>query len=254
MKQTLTVDHRPWPVPQSPWIMKQTWLDLLFAHWPARSEMLRELIPQGIELDTYDGYAWIGIVPFRMSAVRMRGLPPIPGTSAFAELNVRTYVTVGDKPGVYFFSLDAANRLAVMAARRLLSLPYYNARMQTKNSGAVYDYVSHRTDKRGAPAAFEGAYASTSQPFNSKPRTIEHWLTERYCLYCADKGRKIWRGEIHHAPWTLQSAEADFRVNTMAEVQGITVMNTTPLLHFSKRQDVLVWPFSRVESDPIKRR
>ncbi|NOU93337.1 DUF2071 domain-containing protein [Paenibacillus sp. LMG 31456] len=229
-------------------MMKQTWLDLLFAHWPIRYNQLRELVPPGLELDTYEGYAWISIVPFRMDSIRMRGLPPIPYTSSFEELNVRTYVTVGDKPGVYFFSLDAANRLAVMTARSFFYLPYFNANMKLEEREGVYDYVSHRKDKRGALVSYEGTYSPVSPAFYSKPGTIEHWLTERYCLYSVDKQNQVWRGEIHHLPWTLHAAEADFKINTMALGQGITVMDTKPLLHFSKQLEVLVWPISKVNN------
>lgn len=108
-----SVSHRPWPLPSGPWIMAQTWNDLLFAHWPVPPEIIRNLVPSQLPLDLFDGQCWLGIVPFWMSGVRARGLPAIPGLSRFAELNVRTYVTLGEKPGVYFFSLDAANMPAV---------------------------------------------------------------------------------------------------------------------------------------------
>jgi uncharacterized protein YqjF (DUF2071 family) len=222
--------------------MKQTWLDLLFAHWPVRYERLRELVPPGLELETYDGYAWIGIVPFRMDSIRMRGLPPIPYTKAFAELNVRTYVKAGDKPGVYFFSLDAANRFAVMTARRFFFLPYFYARMQVTQRAQVYNYVSRRKDDRGASVSFEGSYSPVSSSFYAASQTFEHWLTERYCLYSIDDKQNVWRGEIHHLPWTLHSAEADISINTMASGQGIELLDAKPLLHFSKRLDVLIWP------------
>src|SRR6478736_184531 len=108
--------HRPWSLPDGPWTMTQTWHDLLFAHWRIRLDVMRPLVPRELEIDTFDGSAWIGVVPFRMSAVRMRGLPPVPGASAFPELNVRTYVRYGGRAGVWFFSLDAESALAVFAA------------------------------------------------------------------------------------------------------------------------------------------
>src|SRR4051812_5845616 len=101
--------HRPWPLPSGPWVMKQVWEELLFAHWPVSPEIIRPFIPGGINLDTYNDQAWLGIVPFRMSGVRPRLLPAVPWLSAFPELNVRTYVTVDNKPGVLFLSLEAAN-------------------------------------------------------------------------------------------------------------------------------------------------
>jgi uncharacterized protein YqjF (DUF2071 family) len=251
MKPLDSTAHRRWPLPAGPWVMKQTWLDLLFAHWPVRSEELRELIPSGLKLDTYDGYAWIGIVPFRMKGIRLRGLPPIPFTSAFAELNVRTYVTAEDKPGVYFFSLDAANRLAVIMARWLFHLPYFYANMSVaKDDAGIYSYSSHRNDRRdkGAAVMLEGSYRPVSEAAYSSPDSIEYWLTERYCLYSVDKQQRLWRGDIHHLPWPLQTGEAEFRTNTMASGQGIRLLDTEPLLHFAQRLDVLIWPLSRVHT------
>src|SRR5437867_5100192 len=119
--------HRPWPLPSRPWVTTMRWHDLLFLHWPVRPEIIRPLIPNGLELDTFDGAAWIGVVPFRMTGVRLRWLPPLPGISAFPELNVRTYVRVRDRPGVYFFSLDAGSRTAVAMARAWFHLPYFHA-------------------------------------------------------------------------------------------------------------------------------
>jgi uncharacterized protein YqjF (DUF2071 family) len=246
MKSPFPVDHRPWLLPSGPWFMHQSWSDLLFAHWPVRFEHLRELIPPGLELETFDGYAWIGVVPFRMHNIHLRGLPPVPYTSAFAELNVRTYVTAGDKPGVFFFSLDAANRMAVMMARRFFYLPYFNAEMRVEQQGKTYHYVSLRKDRRGADVSFEASYAPLSPAFISSPGTFEHWLTERYCLYTMDNGQNIVRGEIHHAPWTLHRAELDVQMNTMVTGQGIKIAAREPVLHFSKQLDVHIWPLKKV--------
>ena len=126
--------HRPWPLPTGPWIMSQSWHDLLFAHWPIDASHLRPLIPAALEIDKFQGEAWIGVVPFRMSGVRLRATPALPTLSAFPELNVRTYVTHGGKPGVWFFSLDAANAIAVSVARAWFHLPYFNARMTLRKS------------------------------------------------------------------------------------------------------------------------
>src|SRR5688500_17865980 len=119
--------HRPYPMPEVPWIMTQSWHDLLFAHWPVKAEALRELVPPGLELDLFDRQAWLGIIPFHMTNVAPRGVPALPWVSAFPELNVRTYVRVGDRPGIFFFSLDAGNPLAVTMARTLFKLPYFQA-------------------------------------------------------------------------------------------------------------------------------
>lgn len=121
--------HRPWSVPRRPWVMAQTWEYLLFMHWVVPAELLQNHLPNGLTLDTYAGQAWIGVVPFLMNHVRLRGLPPVPLTSRFPELNVRTYVVKAGLPGVWLFSLDAANPLAVAIARRTFHLPYFNAAM-----------------------------------------------------------------------------------------------------------------------------
>src|SRR5215470_11526964 len=146
------IAHRPWPLPTSPWIMAQSWHDLLFAHWPVDPAVLRSRIPAKLTIDTFDGSAWLGIVPFRMSGVRLRATPALPWLSAFPELNVRTYVTAEGKPGVFFFSLDAANPVAVAAARRFFHLPYFRARMSCRPDGDGIRYASQRTH-RGAPSA-----------------------------------------------------------------------------------------------------
>ena len=121
--------HRPWPMPRAPWLMTQSWHDLLFAHWRVDVSEVRRAVPAAFDLDLFDGEAWLGVVPFHMTNVGLRATPAVPWISAFPELNVRTYVRVADRPGVYFFSLDAARWLAVAAARALLNLPYYTADM-----------------------------------------------------------------------------------------------------------------------------
>src|SRR4029450_6385677 len=157
--------QRPWPTPHSPWIMAQTWHDLLFAHWPLPVDDVRRVVPAVLPLDTFDGQAWIGVVPFRMTGVRPRAVPPLPWLSAFPELNVRTYVTLDGKPGVYFFSLDAGNRLAVVTARLTYFLPYFHAHMAVTHDGEAIRYSSYRIH-HGAPSAdFIARYGPTSAVF-----------------------------------------------------------------------------------------
>src|ERR1700682_1008756 len=223
-------EHRPWPLPHGPWIMAQTSHDLLFAHWPVDAALLRPHIPPDLEIDTFDGHAWLGIVPFRMSGVRLRWTPALLGLSAFPELNVRTYVTAQKKAGVWFFSLDAANAIAVAAARLSFHLPYFNARMRCEEREGWIHYLSERTD-RGAPAAIlEGRYRPLSDFVEAQPGSLDHFLTERYCLYSAASRERVYRGEIHHPPWRLQSAEAELVRNTMAEAAGLTLSKEKPLV------------------------
>jgi hypothetical protein len=222
--------------------MLQKWHDLLFMHWPVDVASIRQLIPAALEIETHNGSAWVGIVPFRMSGVRMRRAPALPGTSAFPELNVRTYVTLGAKSGVWFFSLDAASVLAVAMARRWFHLPYFRAQMSCSVAadGSI-DYRSRRTH-RGAPAAdLRLTYEPAGNAFQAQPGTLEYFLAERYCLYAFD-GRRVFRGEIDHPPWPLQRAEARIKVNTMAAASGIPIPNEKPHLLFAHRQDVKIWP------------
>jgi hypothetical protein len=233
----LAVGHRPWPLPFGPWVMMQTWHDLLFAHWPISAATMRELVPSQLELDLWEHSCWVGVVPFWMSGVRIRGCPPIPGASRFPELNVRTYVTYGGKAGVYFFSLDAASRAAVWAARRFYHLPYYRARMETARTGEEVAYHSLRLESGGE---FRGTYRPTDPVERRARGTLEHWLTERYCLYTVHAGR-VYRGEVHHEPWPLQDAQAEIAVNNVATAAGL-VLPEAELLHFARRLDVLIWP------------
>ena len=239
-------DHRLWPPPSKPWAMAQTWHDLIFAHWPIAVEQLRSLIPAGLRIDTYEGQAWVGVVPFRMSGIRPRLLPPVPWLSAFPELNVRTYVIADDKPGVWFFSLEAANPVAVAVARWWYLLPYFRAQMSCRTEGTDIAYASRRVH-RGAPAAnFFAQYRPTGAVFQARRGSLEYWLTERYCLYTTDARRQIYRGEIDHPPWPLQLAEAAIRENTMTLSLDIRLPEVPPLLHFARQQDVVVWPLTRV--------
>lgn len=238
----LSADHREWPAPSRPWAGHMTWRDLLFAHWPVPVSALRAHVPAALEIEEFDGTAWLAVVPFEMTGMRPRGLPAIPGLSRTLELNVRTYVRAGGLPGVWFFSLDAESRMAVVGARRLYYLNYLHARMAIeRDDGGVARYTSHRVH-RGAPEAeFSASYRSEGAAFLAKPGSIEHWLTERYALFSQDRRGRLYRGHIHHIPWPLQPAGAEFEVNTMMTSLGIAVPGVKPLLHFAKSLNVLVW-------------
>ncbi|MFT9848460.1 YqjF family protein [Aneurinibacillus sp. REN35] len=237
--------HRPFSLPTKPWVMTQTWNHLLFAHWPVSVSYIKEFIPSPLHVDTLDGFAWVGIVPFDMSHIRLRGLPPIPGTSSFPEINVRTYVTYDGKPGVFFFSLDAAHLLAVIAARKLLSLPYYRARIDVRLTAKEIIYHSHRIHRPSYPASFRAHYTPTSDVFYASPGSMEQWLTERYCLYTYDD-RYIYRGDIHHTPWELQHAGADIVHSSMLAPLRFPLAKDQPILHYAKKKKVVIWPFVRV--------
>jgi uncharacterized protein len=233
--------HRPWPLPNRPWVMVQRWHDLLFAHWPLPPEHIRPLIPPELELDTFEGKAWVGVIPFWMSGVRFRAMPPVPTASRFPELNVRTYVRAPqdpNKPGVYFFSLDAASVLAVLGARAGAGLPYFWADMKADLAGEEVRYSSvRRQSPRGAELF--AAYRPVG-PVAEGKSDLERFVTERYCLYVV-RSRRIHRIQIHHLPWPLQPAEAEFSRNTMAEVHGIQLPSKSPVLQFSKFLEVYIF-------------
>ena len=231
--------------------MSQSWHDLLFAHWRIDAALLRPLIPAALEIDKFQNEAWIGVVPFRMSGVRLRATPALPTLSAFPELNVRTYVTHGGKPGVWFFSLDAENAVAVSVARAWFHLPYFNARMRCETRNDWIEYASERTHRDATKAKLRARYRPIGEIFHPRPGTLDHFLAERYCLYAANPEGQVSRGEIQHAPWPLQQAQAEFRENTMIEAAlecaasaPLTIdlrHPNVPLLHFSRRQNVVVW-------------
>ncbi|MEC9048958.1 MAG: DUF2071 domain-containing protein [Planctomycetota bacterium] len=187
------------------------WEDLLFLHWAVEPDALRRFLPAGLELDTFDGRAWLGVVPFTMAATRFRCLPPVPTANRFPELNLRTYVRCGDRAGVWFFSLDAHSRLAVEGARVGFGLPYFFAEMQSRREGARVSYKSRRVDRRGPPAGFEGAWRPVGPWQAAVPGSLEHFLVERYSLFAVRRGRLL-RGDVVHPPWRLAAADVALEV------------------------------------------
>jgi uncharacterized protein YqjF (DUF2071 family) len=234
------LDHRPWPVPDGEWTWRQSWCDLLFAHWPIAASELEPLVPKPLRVQEFDGTSWVGVVPFRMQGVMRRPLPDLPYFSAFPELNLRLYVELDGKPGVWFLSLDASNAVAVWAARRFFHLPYFHARMELAESSQGTDFHSTRLSKpRGIE--FSAHYQQTSDPYESQPGSLEHWLTERYCLYAQSPAGQLYRAEVHHHPWSLQRAEAEIVRNDLLLPHGLELRGPPALLHFSRRLDVVVW-------------
>jgi uncharacterized protein YqjF (DUF2071 family) len=243
------VDHRPWPVPARPWTMTMCWRDLLFMHWPILPRLVAALVPPGLEVDTFDGSAWIGVVPFRMTDIGLRRASHLPWVSSFAELNVRTYVRRGGKSGVWFFSLDAASRLAVEAARAWFHLPYFRASIRfDEHADGFIAYESTRTDRRGNPSSFRARYRPTADPCAATIGTLDHWLTERYCFFAVDSRGRLSRSDVHHHPWPLQRAEAVVEINSMAQASSVSLPPTPPLLHFARKLDVVGWTPERVSA------
>jgi uncharacterized protein len=230
-------DHRPWSLPRKPWVQGQGWQRLLFIHYRVSADSLARLIPEGLSVETFDRSAWLGVTPFQLTGLRAEGTPPLPWLSSFPELNVRTYLTDGAKPGIWFFSLDAASAVAVRGARRFYHLPYFQANMQIKTNGDETLFFSDRTSDEG-PARFRATYRPTGPRFQPNASSLEAFLTERYCLYSHD-GRDFHRAEIHHPPWSVQQASAEIQLegllpDTIEPVEP-------PLLHYAHEQHVLIW-------------
>ena len=229
----------------APWVMTQQWNDLLFLHYEVAPERLRELVPPSLTLDTYQQRAWLSITPFWMNHLRPPGIPSLPFVSQFSELNVRTYVTYKGRPGVFFFSLDASHLSAVWGARIFYRLPYWHAAMKVKGRGTpTITYHSKRTHGP-KPAELQVSYSPVGLPYHARPGSIDHFLTERYCLYAATRNR-LYRADIHHLPWRLEPASADVALNTMAAALSLSLPPTPDLMHFSRTLKVLVWAPERL--------
>jgi len=239
-------EHRPFPIPASAWIFWQEWHDLLFAHWRVPVQVIRRAVPAQLELDLWQGEAYVGVVPFLLHNFRPRYCPSIPVLSHFPEINVRTYVSYKGIPGVYFFSLDAANLSAVLGARFAYALPYFHARFEIRKNMEEIHYYSHRL-QRPKTADFCGRYRPISEvhPWQPPEQSLERFLAERYCLYAVTKSH-VYRTAVHHLPWPLQSASAQIELNTMAAPFGLSLQSPPALLHFSRSMFVLTWLPQRV--------
>ena len=235
-------------MPARPWRLRQRWSRLLFAHWPVPADDVQRRLPSGLRVDTHDGWAWLGVVPFLMDQVRFRTFGEhtsgVPGATAFPELNLRTYILAPDgRAGVYFFSLDAGSLLAVLGARVAFGLPYFWARMAMEQQGSEIHYTSCR--RTGPPAAFEARYRSLGSP--STADSLSHFLTARYSFFIRRFGA-IQAGEIHHGPWTLENAEAEFTANGLPGTFGFTLPNRPPVLHYAAELHMQAWTVRRASA------
>jgi uncharacterized protein len=225
---------------------------MLFAHWPVPQESLRRLVPEPLEIDTFDGAAWVGLIPFTMPRFRVAGLS-VPGMSRFHECNVRTYVRCsggGGCSGVYFFSLDAASRLAVWGARKLWRLNYFLARMDLRRDGDVVHYRFDRADPPGPAARLRCAWRMGSPRPLSRPGELDHFLTERYALYTVDAAGRPLRGRIRHEQWRLHDATLLELEETLLAAAGIDRPGGEPLLYHAQWLDVAAWNLERAPAPP----
>jgi uncharacterized protein len=248
-KATLTDDERlaARMRPDGRALMHQSWGKLLFLHWRIDAAVLRPLIPAPLEIDTFDGSAWIAIAPFTMWDIRGLPpfLPPVPGLSAMHELNVRTYVRFDRVPGVWFFSLDCTSLTAVVGARAFYFLPYFKAKIELEQREQTIDYTLTRTEDPAAEFHAEWTFGKTLPP--SLPGSPEFFLTERYCLY-SERAGQIYRSRIYHEPWPLRQATLSRFDSTMIEAVGLVQPSGEPLLHYAEEIKVDIWPLRKANS------
>lgn len=228
------------------WLAKQKWDDLLFIHFPIAESELRPFVPDELEIDTFEGQAWIGIVPFLGSENQARKFGRVFSTEDFLELNVRTYVKHKGVEAVHFFTMDASSPLVVKTARSMIGLPYYNAEMEIKNKKGSILYESKRKHDGKANDGFSCSYEPQSEPFQAEPGTLTHWLTERYALLKTKNG-KVMKGPIFHEPWELQEAKVTIHQNELIDFLPDHVKEAEPLVHYSKTKEVKFYPFEKVK-------
>lgn len=233
-------------------VMRPVWHHLLFLHWPVPAQQVQALLPPGLEVETFGGSAWVGLVPFAMAAVRPHFVPPLgplgPLTENFLELNVRTYVRCQGIPGVWFFSLDAANAAAVIVARSWFHLPYFKARMRFQRRGpGGWEYASRRQWPRPLPATLSLRYEVFGPAAPAQIGTLEHFLVERYVLYSSQNGN-LYRGRVWHKPYLLQNARVlRLRENCVAAC-GLEVPRSEPHAVYSRGVNVDVFAMEKVAS------
>lgn len=238
----------------------QCWRDLTFIHWRLPADLVRKAVPEELALDLWDGWAWVALVPFDMQQIRPWWSPPVPGVSWFRETNLRTYVHFrGEKPGVWFFSLEASNTIAVLAARWGWHLPYFRSTLALKRSGNRIEYTGSRRWPGPVPAAYalsttvgavldQSPFHAQTPPGGAAPGTLEHFLAERYYLYARDDRRRLFRGQVHHRPYPLQHAEVRIEHESILTAAGLTNPGTPDHVCFSPGVDVEVFPLERVET------
>lgn len=258
LKYLVRTSHKPRLLPPGRWLMKQRWNDLLFAHWPVPASSLAPLIPQGLQMDSFMGSAWLGIMPFWMDRVKVRGIPPIPGARSFPDLSLRTYVReerTGTQ-GVYCLSLDSSNLLAVGMGRAFYRLQYHWAQMRMEQrSEREFSFFSRRHFCQ-KPVVFNARYRGlgpSRRLLEAGAGSLEYFLMERYCLFSRNPDGLPIRANLHHVSSQLEEAEAVIEQNDLAEVLGIHLPEQAPMLHYSRRMAVYVWPTELVRPARVTR-
>lgn len=227
--------------PLGPWLLSMRWLDVAFLHWAVPAGSLAHRLPRGLVLDTYQGTAWLSLVPLVVEGARLRWFPPLPGVSSYLELNVRTYVTDGRSPGIWCFSLDADSALVVRAARIHPRLPYLRARLAHVRGEGWVHFACWRTHRGAKGASFSGRYRPLGPAFEPVPGSLEDWLTDRTRVFTEARDGRLLCTDIDHAPWQIHPCEADLQDTAMAGPLGLQLPRRPALAHYASRQDVRVW-------------
>ncbi len=261
------VAHRPWLPPDGPWAAAYNWNDVLFLHYALPPEAVRPLLPHALSLDLFAESAWVSVVALRVRRLRWNKTPAIPFLSSFPMVVLRTYATLGNRPGIYCFSFDAASLGAVWFARLFLHLPYWHADVRLDSTAAKRDgaepqgrtsRIAFRARRIHGPRAaqemptFRAVYSPAGEPFATRLRSLESFLLERYCYYASTRGR-IYRCETHHLPWSIQEARVEVQSNTLAEAAGLPLPAQPSLMHFARSLRVLLWPAENLPLVPPDR-
>ena len=233
--------HRPMQTIEEPWIMAQRWEHLLFVHWRVDAEMLRPHVPPGLEIEIFDGSAWLSLVPMRMADVTFRGMPVHIGPDNFPEMNLRTYVNRGDRPGIFFFSLDTDSDVNIWVARNVFHLPYFKAELTMEDGTFPITFSSRRLEPAMPHAEVRVRYQPAGPGYRPEPDSLDSFLGERYAMYATGPDGALVRGDIDHEDWILQHAEAEFEINTMPQAAGIPLLDAPPVLRYAEAIDVTAW-------------
>ncbi|MBS4176485.1 YqjF family protein [Lederbergia citrea] len=242
----LETDQRPFPLPSNPWLFTQTWDKLLFCHWSLPAELLRAHVPNDVDLDLFNGEAWIAIIPFKVNHMRVHGIPEIPYLNSYLELNLRTYVKYKGTPGIYFFTLDANKWSAVIGAKIGAQLPYRHSLMKMNIKENKVYFQSKRKHPGSSKESFYINYQSDSNLYLPEVESLEYWLFERYCFFTT-RGKHLYRGDIHHDRWRVSKAKATIQANSLVPFLPQKYFERQPLLHLSASKQVFAWPIKKIQ-------
>jgi hypothetical protein len=239
--------HKPRPLPAGRWALTQRWNDLLYVHWPVPARAIEALLPDWLEADLYQGSAWLGAVPFWLDRIKIRGVPLIAGLRGFPDLTLRTYVRdrFTGSAGIHCFSIDCSNMFSVLAARLVYRLPYNLAEMYLEPRGErEFAFYSRRRLTR-PQVIFKVRYRGlgpNARQVEVRPGSFESFITERSCLFSTNRAGEPIRANLHYVPWPLEDAEAEIERNDLGKAAGISLPKMDPVLHYSRRLAVYVWP------------